>query len=156
MPSTVAVTVLSWISRYWATAATPAVRQLASATSTYSAGVAPWSSEAKHSGWSASKLNVDRWGCSWPRPEKLSTVERLWVPCTHEQVARQVNSAASGAAVSASRAPSSAAVLTPLSIGVSVMVIGCLLVGDVVGVVVGMSARHGRRPEAMTNSPGTR
>src|SRR3954454_13149418 len=130
-PSIVAVTVLSWIWRYCATAATPAVRQLASATSTYSAGVAPRSSDAKHTGWSASKLKVDRWECSWPRPEKLSTVERLWVPFTHEQVARHVNSAASGASVSASRAPSSAAVLTPLSIGVLVIVIGSLLGGDV-------------------------
>ena len=36
--------------RFWATAATPAVRQLARPTSTYSTGVAPLSSEAKISG----------------------------------------------------------------------------------------------------------
>ena len=58
LPSTVAVTERSWIWRCWATAATPAVRQLASADSTYSTGVAPRSSEAKHSGWSASNVNV--------------------------------------------------------------------------------------------------
>ena len=49
-PSSVAETERSWISRFWATAATPAVRQLARPTSTYSTGVAPLSSEAKISG----------------------------------------------------------------------------------------------------------
>src|SRR5882762_7833996 len=39
------------------TAAIPAVRQLAKPTRTYSTGVAPSSSEAKISGWSASKVN---------------------------------------------------------------------------------------------------
>ena len=47
VPSTVAVTDRSWMPRFWATAATPAVRQLPSADRTISTGVAPRSSEAK-------------------------------------------------------------------------------------------------------------
>ena len=54
-PSIVAFTELSWMPRFCATAATPAVRQLARPTSTYSTGVGPLSSDAKISGWSASK-----------------------------------------------------------------------------------------------------
>jgi len=46
----------TWIPRCRATDATPAVRQPARPTSTYSTGLAPWSSEAKHSGWSTSKV----------------------------------------------------------------------------------------------------
>ena len=46
-PSMVAFTDFNWMFRFWATAAMPAVRQLASPTSTYSTGVAPLSSEAK-------------------------------------------------------------------------------------------------------------
>src|SRR5688572_512865 len=42
-------------------------------------------------------------------------MERLWVPFTHLQVARQENFAASGASVSALRASSRACTLTPLS-----------------------------------------
>ena len=106
VPSTVAVTERSWMPRCWATAATPAVRQLPSADRTISTGVAPWSIEAKHSGWSASNVNVDVWTCSWPRPENPVTVERLCVPRIHSVVERQVNSAASGMPTSASRAAS--------------------------------------------------
>ena len=70
-PSIVALTELSWIPRFCATAATPAVRQLARPTSTNSTGVGPLSSEAKTSGWSASKDHEERWLCSPPRPKKL-------------------------------------------------------------------------------------
>ena len=49
-PSSVADTERSWMLRFCATAATPAVRQLASPTSTISTGVAPLSSDAKTSG----------------------------------------------------------------------------------------------------------
>ena len=59
---------------------------------------------------------------------KPATVEWLWVPLRQVQLARQVNWAASGASDSASRAPSRAATLTPLSTGLSVMVIGVSLV----------------------------
>ena len=48
-------------------------------------------------------------------------VDRLWVPFTHSQRARHWNFAASGASVSACRAPRSASMLTPLStVGASV------------------------------------
>ena len=126
-PSTVAETRRSWISRFWATAATPAVRQPARPTSTYSTGVAPLSSEAKISGWSTSKEYRVRWFCSSPSPKKPSTVDELWVPFCHSQEARHSNFAASGASVSASRAPSSASTLTPLLTGVAVDVIDQLL-----------------------------
>ena len=59
--STVAVTERSCTPRFVATVATPAVRQPASAASTISGGVAPLSSEAKISGWSASIVNG--WRC---------------------------------------------------------------------------------------------
>ena len=54
-------------------------------------------------------------------------VWREYVPPTHSEVARQVNSAAAGASRNASRAPSRASLLTPLSaerVLLSVMVIG--------------------------------
>ena len=66
----------------------PAVRQLARPTSTNSIGVAPLSSEANSSGWSASYSNCVLWDCSSPRPKKPSTLEWLWVPFTHSHVAR--------------------------------------------------------------------
>ena len=78
-------------------------------------GVAPWSSDAKTSGWSPSTVNGVRWVCSAPSPKKSCTVVRLCVPLTHSQRARHRNCAASGASASASRAPSSASTLTPLS-----------------------------------------
>src|SRR6185503_4988965 len=101
--------------RFCATAAIPAVRHEARPTSTYSTGVAPLSSEAKIAGWSASYLNSVLCDCSLPRPKKLCTVERLWVPRTQLQLARHLNCAASGVSVSAWRAPSRASTLTPLS-----------------------------------------
>ena len=52
----------------WATAAMPAVRQLARPASTSSTGVAPLSSDAKISGWSASKVNLVLCFCSSPSP----------------------------------------------------------------------------------------
>ena len=101
--------------RFCATAAMPAVRQLASPTSRYSIGVMPWSSDAKISGWSASNVVSVLCDCSSPRPKKFLTVAWLWVPFSHLQDARQVNFVASGAPLSASRASSSAWTLTPLS-----------------------------------------
>src|SRR6185295_3305906 len=71
--SSVAFTERSWILRFCATAAIPAVRQEARPTSTYSTGVAPLSSEAKIAGWSASYLNSVLCACSLPRPKKLET-----------------------------------------------------------------------------------
>ena len=50
VPSSFASTERSWMPRFCATAATPAVRQLARPTSTYSIGVTPRSSDAKISG----------------------------------------------------------------------------------------------------------
>src|SRR4051794_8535114 len=125
-PSMVAETLRSWICRCCATAATPAVRQPPSATSANSTGVAPLSSEAKISGWSTSYVYRVRCFCSSPSPKKPSTVELLCVPFFHSVVARHWNSAAAGAAVSASRAPRSASTLTPLSTGVSSTVIALL------------------------------
>src|SRR5712691_1905878 len=102
----------------------PPVRQLARPTSTYSTGVAPLSSEAKTSGWSASNENLVLWLCSAPRPKKPWTVDSLWVPLIHSQEARQVNWAACGASVSALRAPRRASTFTPLSTLVSAWAIG--------------------------------
>src|SRR5580692_4122378 len=127
-PSIVAVTDRSWMPRNWATEATPAARQPTRPTSTNSTGVAPLSSESKHSGWSTSNSYVARWCCSAPRPVKPSTVEWLWVPLRQVQLARQVNWAASGAPDSAPRASSRAWTFTPLSTGRSVTVIGVSLV----------------------------
>src|SRR5581483_4373580 len=56
-PSTTASTERSWMPRFCATDATPALRQLARPTSRYSIGVMPLSSAAKTSGWSASKTD---------------------------------------------------------------------------------------------------
>ena len=68
--------------RCWATAATPAVRQLPSAASTISTGAAPRSSEAKHSGWSASKVYVCV-AVLLAEAAEAVTVDWLYVPCTH-------------------------------------------------------------------------
>src|SRR5436190_17838754 len=102
--------------RRWATAATPAVRQLASPERTISTGVGALSSDAKTFGWSASTVNVLSRDCSAPRPKKPPITERLCVPVTHSQLVRHLNWAASGAFSSASRAPNSASTLTPLLI----------------------------------------
>ena len=67
-PSRVAFTDRSWMPRFWATAATPAVRQLASPTSTSSTGVAALSSAPNTRGWSASKVKAERWSWSAPSP----------------------------------------------------------------------------------------
>jgi hypothetical protein len=63
-PFKVAVTERSCTPRFDATVATPAVRHEANAASTISVGVAPLSSDAKISGWSASMANDWRWSCS--------------------------------------------------------------------------------------------
>ena len=78
----------SWIWRCCATAAMPAVRQPPSATNTYSTGVIPLSCAANCSGWSMSKANVLLCVCSSPKPKKVWTSERLWVPLTHDTVER--------------------------------------------------------------------
>src|SRR5262245_10397638 len=49
-PSIVDLTLFSWMLRFWATAAMPAVRHPARPTSMYSTGLGPLSSEAKISG----------------------------------------------------------------------------------------------------------
>ena len=112
--ATVEVTERSWMPRFSATDATPAVRQLARPTMRYSIGVMPLSVAAKTSGWSASNTDSCRWLCSSPRPKKLFTLIWLWTPFCHWADARQVNWAASGAPFSTSRASSSACTLTPL------------------------------------------
>src|ERR1700685_960073 len=71
-----------------ATESTPALRHPTRPTRTSSTGVAPLSSEAKHSGWSTSNSYVLRWCCSAPRPVKPSTVDWLWVPLRQVQLAR--------------------------------------------------------------------
>ena len=64
----VADTERNWTLRAWATAATPAVRQLARPARTISTGVAALSSAAKISGWSASNAYLVLCFCSAPRP----------------------------------------------------------------------------------------
>ncbi len=113
-PSTVDSTERSWMPRFSATDATPAVRQLARPTRRYSIGVMPLSVAAKTSGWSASNTDSALWLCSSPRPKKLWTLIWLCTPLCHLADARQVNWAASGAPFSTSRASSSACTLTPL------------------------------------------
>ena len=108
--------------RCWATAAMPAVRQPPRATSTYSTGVMPLSCAANCSGWSMSKANVLECVCSSPKPEKVWTSASLCVPLTQVTLDRHWNWAISGASANASRAPSRAATLTPLSTTDVVMV----------------------------------
>src|SRR6266851_4227024 len=122
VPSSFASTDLSWMPRFCATAATPAVKQLARPTSTYSTGVAPRSSDAKTSGWSASNENSVLCFCSSPSPWKPCSFVWLCVPFCHLQDALHVNLAACGALFSASRAASSASTLTPLLTIVSAIV----------------------------------
>ncbi len=68
-PSTVDSMERTWMPRFCATDATPAVRQLASPTSRYSIGVMALSVAAKTSGWSASSTVSVLWLCSSPRPK---------------------------------------------------------------------------------------
>src|SRR6516165_9327874 len=128
--SSEALTECSCMPRRWATAATPAVRQLARPERTSSTGVGALSSDAKTCGWSASTLNVLLRDCSAPSPKKLPIAERLCVPFNHSQVARHLNCAASGAFSNASRAPSSAVTLTPLSILAVVEMLLVALIGS--------------------------
>src|SRR5690606_19718042 len=67
-PSSLASTERSWMPRFWATEATPAVRQLARPTRRYSIGVMALSWAANVSGWSASRTVSVLWLCSSPRP----------------------------------------------------------------------------------------
>src|SRR5262245_27298870 len=110
-----ALTECSWMPRRCATAATPAVRQLARPERTSSTGVGALSSAAKTCGWSASTVNIFFRDCSAPSPKKLLITERLCVPISHSQLARHLNCAASGTCSKDSRALSSALTLTPLS-----------------------------------------
>src|SRR5690606_37459128 len=71
-------------------------------------------------------------------------VARLWVPCSHSLVARHLKRAASGVAVSASRAPSSAATFTPLS---TVAVVDGFMVAADVMVVLLWGGQIGGQPE---------
>ena len=89
--STVDSTERSWMPRFSATDATPAVRQLARPTRRYSIGVMPLSAAAKTSGWSASNAHSALWVCSCPRPKKLWTLIVLCTPVCHLADARQVN-----------------------------------------------------------------
>src|SRR5215813_2010836 len=89
-PSTVDSTERSWMPRFCATDATPAVRQLASPTRRYSIGVMPLSVAANTSGWSASNTASLLWLCSAPRPKKFWIEVVLWTPCSHFDEARHV------------------------------------------------------------------
>src|SRR5262249_13512155 len=115
-PSTVDSTERSWMPRFCATEATPAVRQLARPPSRDSIGVVPLSGAADTSGWSASKTNSVLWLLSSPSPEKVWIEVVVGTPLSQRDDARQVNWAASGAPVRTSLASSSACTLTPLSI----------------------------------------
>jgi hypothetical protein len=68
---------------------------------------------------SKSKLRLCR--CSSPKPEKVSTSARLYVPFTQDTVDRHWNCAICGAPANASRAPSRASTSTPLSTAAAVM-----------------------------------
>ena len=81
--SSVALTEWSCIPRRWATAATPAVRQLARPGETNSTGVGALLLDAKIFGLSASTAKVLSRDCSAPSPKNLSIVERLCVPSNH-------------------------------------------------------------------------
>src|SRR5579871_1111309 len=116
LPSTVDSTERSWIPRFCATDATPAVRQLARPTRRYSIGVMPLSCAANTSGWSASNTASVLWLCSAPSPKKFWIDVVLWTPFSHFDDARHVNCAASGAPARTSLASSSACTLTPLSV----------------------------------------
>src|SRR5690606_6065260 len=75
-PSTIALTLFSWMPRFWATAATPAVRHPARAPSTVSTGAGARSSEAEGPGGAPRSTKVFLCWCSWPSPLKLSMVWR--------------------------------------------------------------------------------
>ncbi len=125
-PATSERTSVSRTPRAAAMLARPAVRQAASACSTYSTGVGPLSVPTSTAGWSASKWKVRSWVRSSPTPKKPSIVPRLWVPMTHSLWARNWNFAASGAAFTASSVANRVAVSTPLrvdSLTVAVMAV---------------------------------
>ena len=116
LPSTVDSTERSWMPRFCATEATPAVRQLARPTSRYSIGVMPLSVGREH----RRVVGVEgRLGLVVLLLAEAEEVLDLDAGCARRsatcEVARQVNWAASGAPLSASRASSSAWTLTPLS-----------------------------------------
>jgi hypothetical protein len=75
-PSTVDSTERSWMPRFSATDATPAVRQLARPTRRYSIGVMPLSSRREDLGWFSFEYRLLLWLCSSPRPKKLVTYDR--------------------------------------------------------------------------------
>src|SRR5262249_48498866 len=110
--------------RFCATAAMPAVRQLASPTSTYSIGVIAWSSDAKISGWSASNELSVLCCCSCPRPKKPWILALPCVPLIHWHLARQLKAVPPGAPFNAWRASTSAGPFPPwltLVVAISVL-----------------------------------
>src|SRR6266498_850675 len=115
-PVTVERTSVSRTRRAAAMLARPAVRHAASACSTNSTGVGPWSWPTRTAGWSASKTKLRSWERSSPTPKKSAMVLRLWVPLCHSLWARNWNLAASGACLTASRVANRVAVSTPLRI----------------------------------------
>src|SRR5512133_4066096 len=115
-PVTVERTSVSRTPRAAAMLAKPAVRQAASACSTNSTGVGPWSRPTSTAGWSASNTKVRSCERSSPTPKKSAMVLRLWVPLCHWLWARNWNLAASGACLTASRVANRVAVSTPLRI----------------------------------------
>src|SRR6266508_119779 len=127
-PDTVECTSVSRTPRAAAMLASPAVRQAASACSTYSTGVGPLSRPTSTAGWSASKWKLRSCARSAPTPWKPWMVLRLWVPLSHWLAARNWNLAASGAALTASRVANRVAVSTPFRAdSLTVAVISVLL-----------------------------
>jgi hypothetical protein len=84
-----------------------------------------------------SKLKDVRWRCSVPKPKKDSTEAVLCVPFTQDTVERHWNWAISGVPPNASRAPSRASTLTPLSTMAVVMIV-------LRSFVVGLTSQNGR------------
>src|SRR5215207_8516085 len=75
-------------------------------------------------------------------------LERVWVPRCHSLVARHVNCAAAGAPVRASRAPSSAATLTPL------LAVGVVLVPVVMVNLLEVGVEYRAYPDEAEQSRG--
>ena len=116
LPSTVASTERSWMPRFCATEATPAVRQLARPTSRYSIGRDAVVLGGEHRGVVGVEHRLGLVALLLRRDRRSSGSSMvLCTPFCHLEVARQVNWAASGAPFSTSRASSSAWTLTPLS-----------------------------------------
>src|SRR6266508_233322 len=165
-PVTVERTSVSLTLRAAAMLARPAVRQAASACSTNSTGVGPWSWPTRTAGWSASKTKVCSWVRSSPTPKKSLMVLRLWVPLIHWLWARNWKLAAWGACLTASRVANRVAVSTPLRIESSIWVVVILvrllgreLPGDgcvrsVASLLSAMFGSGGRQSALVRDRPG--